>query len=294
MNLPNFDAAFQDGRVFRGASRELIARVSSLGNVDLPTGFIEVVDPLLYSEDPDEESEPSGTPDITPGSYPAQLSKGEFPIAVRVVFDDAPAIRFEHFHDVSVDSATIAVLDATALKALVELGEAALLEEVQNVVLPDGGILRLDHGNAVVFATGADGGYPCFWGIGERGQKVSLIVDIGTLYDEIEIGLRVPRKELVRGANLSSADLAPLGISLEIVEIRATELVLKVDGYDSATAFQLRMPDDQPLYQSKLFHRDKKLLTLSFPKGLPDDAHLFIGLRSELRAMEATDELRVV
>ena len=290
---PDFDRAFQQGQVFRLDDHELAASVTDMGHVKLPTGRVEVVDPLLYSIGAGGPL--LREPDVAPGRYRVQRSDAEWPLAFRVVFSEAPAIRWREHVGVEVDSGTIAFADASALSALSEANKGQrLLSAVRALPAYGGqvrvggwglGRLRFGGMQAMVVSVGADGAYRCFWGIDGQGQNVSLVVDPGGLYGES--GPRIKAADLYRPGPLADPGLSEAGVAIEVLRASDTELCLQVDGYDPVRTWELRKADGSRANHGKLFHRDRQTLTFSTPTGLPEGAYLFISLRDA--PMEAVD-----
>lgn len=99
LRLPDFERAFRQGQVFRLENEEAVVSVTMIGHVDLRTGVIQLIDPLLYSEGPDEDRA-ALDPDVAPGAYRVERSDSDdVPLAARVVFADEPAVRWEPLGD---------------------------------------------------------------------------------------------------------------------------------------------------------------------------------------------------
>lgn len=172
------------------------------------------------------------------------------------------------------------------------MNEERLLAAVHAVAVPGGEIeiasREFKGARIVVFSTGADGSYPCYWGIGKSGKKVCAVVDMGGLY--VERGPRISHAALRALGPVVDPELTTAGIALEVLRVEETQLSLKVQGYDAAMTWELRNADGTRANHGKLFERDKGILGFSMPKGLPADSHLYIGV--ELAPMVPTDEIR--
>ena len=295
--LPDFERAFRQGQVFQLGDEEAVVSVTVIGHVDLRTGVVQIIDPLMYSEEPDDEPADLD-PDAPPGLYRVERSDSDVPLAVRVVFADEPVVHWEPLGEaVGVDSGTIAFVDDSVLSDLSAMNDEERLLGAINAVTDLGGEVEVasrEFGRVkmVVFGTGADGSYPSYWGIAKSGRKVCVVVDMGGLYVERESGPRIPHAALHALGPVVDPELETAGIALEIVRVEETQFSLKVQGYDAATTWEIRHADGTRVNHSKLFQRDKGILTFSMPKGLPMGAYLYIGVPGGLVPMVPTEEIR--
>jgi hypothetical protein len=278
--IPDYDAVFRPGQIFRFDQERMVVRVTELGFVDAPTGSLLVFDPFLYdgaAEDGEDDEEPN----VPLGRHRVQRSDGAddgfSALAVRVVLADRPAVRWEYIDElVSVDTATIAIADSSLLPALAAMGQ-----DLREAVMGDcdpGIEFALGRGKAIAFSTRADGGYQLAWGFDADDEPVALVVDMGGLWCEHEDSMSLPATELSRTGRVKSDWLDQHNLSLEVLKTGARELTLRVEGYEKVTRWELRAKDDTRLNHSKLYERHKQVLSFQIPGSIPEGARLHLGI----------------
>ena len=286
--LPDFDRAFRTGQRFLSARGQFEVVVTQLGLVDLPSGAVDVVDPLTWDMDPDLSWTPP-PPDVSPGAYRVERSDlDDCPIAVRIVLREEAAVAWERWEfSIGVDSGLLMFCDITALVDLSALSDE---ERPQVEGLPElGGEFALPTASsplrAVVWPTGADGAFHCLWGLGANGARVCALVDMLGLYDEEAFGATIERAVLVRTGSIEDATLSTAEVSLAVVRADEKQIVLRVDGYDRVRGWHLRRADGGLVKHGRLFRRHEGLLVLDLPEGLPEDASLMVQLGTRLVPM---------
>jgi hypothetical protein len=159
------DAPTYFNRLFREAS--------SLGEIDLPSGYIAVISPDQFDVSwsfPIERLKRR----VAPGKYPLDaLKSGERAVGYRILFSKKRAVTYRDAvaKPAGSDVATMLWLDATRLQEAEDCGEDLLAAST--------GIRVLDDGTTVgVTATGADGAHPLVWGLDEHGDPACLVLDV--------------------------------------------------------------------------------------------------------------------
>ncbi len=197
--------------------------IVSLGDINLPTGYVIAADPLVYLD----ESQPYSK-SVKPGHYPVQAcvaSVDEYDqriAAVRIQFRKEPALQWvlavtdekvhqskneaDRFEGFVVDAGIASFCDLQTQVFYTEFTDEYCREH------PDGNIYDdffapafkknakdqnnpNDRGewlnfqlpnepsfNVVMFHSGwGDGVYPSYWGMNEKNEICSLVVDLGVL-----------------------------------------------------------------------------------------------------------------
>jgi len=260
VTTPDFVRAFSTPAVFWDgeAGHRVATEPRHVGEIDLPTGRIAV-------HDPGYEFAPARIDrDVPPGRYPIDVALRSWTApdgterlasiiaAARLRFGDNPAashlpVRLGTGGDepavFGVDSGLISMFDRSLLE---RLGGAAILDafpatadqippaELQARIVPAPGLLSV----FVCQAGKGDGAYLAWWGLGEEGSVVELVIDFGELIENVWNVVEIPAEAFRGGAARLKLALAGTGVDLEPVPVESIGVPIHWAAPEDVRAFR--------------------------------------------------------
>ncbi len=205
-NEPNCDRLFEMGRQVRIFDEPARIEVTDLGRIQLASGVIGAYD-LGW---PPERFRPLRQR-VPSGDFPVEIAKaGGFVIAARIRFDSTreagqwiPAFPLEQdSHDVGVDYGNVSFFDAGNFMSLRQRELERIYHETVEASANNQGSgahwVRLVSKppacpDCVMVDSGmGDGSYPCYWGMAEDGEVVSLVADFLMVAEFLSETITVP------------------------------------------------------------------------------------------------------
>jgi hypothetical protein len=306
----NFELAFKDGYVFRGADPEIVVRVCQVGTLELPSGQILASDPGTL--DLSVLDQMPFVRKVPPGKYPASVclatvGPNHNRVACgRLQFTDKPTVRWEmalkqgqkledlgedEIFGYGVDCGTGCFVDPKSFAGLDFDSYEELVEKLwQNMDANGGewGELALPGGNLVAFHSGwGDGFYPCYFGLDAEGNVTCLITDFEVLVRSIDAQIELSNLPEHFGKKVSDAELREAGTEITVQPVRGKprSLLLEVVGRGMPSVDIKHDVPHPPTRSTTQYNRAGKTIELDFDIELKD-ARVTIQFSKGVRALE--------